>query len=348
MIALLLGTLICLILFALPTIIVDPLFHYHGPIDGIQYGFGNERYQNDGIIRHYAYDALITGSSMTENFKTSEVDGLWAARSIKIPFEAAGLKETGGAISRAIGHNDKLEHIFWGVDLWTLDAGKDWLAYDISRYPTYLYDENPFNDVKYFLNKEVLVNSTWESAILYTIKGGSTTSFDSYANWMHNRIFGREAVLAMHTHRPEAAQQRAFDSDAQRIVRENLEQNVIPLAAQNPNIDFYFFFTPVSILWWDNARGDGMLDFYIEMMRYTAKLLLPYENIRLYSFFDEYDIVCDLDNYKDSAHYHEDINSQMLLWMHRDEHRLTEDNYEAYFEEIMDFYTSYDYEEFAA
>ena len=54
------------------TYMIDPLFHYHEPVEGLKYPINDERYQNDGIIKHFEYNAIITGSSMTENFKTSE------------------------------------------------------------------------------------------------------------------------------------------------------------------------------------------------------------------------------------------------------------------------------------
>ena len=56
---------------------VDPLFHYHAPLDGLAYPLEDERYINDGILRHFDYDAVIAGSSMTENFKTSEANILY-------------------------------------------------------------------------------------------------------------------------------------------------------------------------------------------------------------------------------------------------------------------------------
>ena len=45
---------------------VDPFFHYRAPdTDRYYYPLNNERSQNDGILRHFDYDALITGTSMT-------------------------------------------------------------------------------------------------------------------------------------------------------------------------------------------------------------------------------------------------------------------------------------------
>lgn len=45
--------------------------------------------------------------------------------------------------------------------------------------------------------------------------------------------------------------------------------------------------------------------------------------------------------YGDSA----EINSRILTWIHQGEHRLTKENYEDYWENIRDFYGSYDYEQ---
>lgn len=49
----LLGTLVFLILIASITIVIDPYFHYHTPLEFLKYplNMDTERYQNNGIIR---------------------------------------------------------------------------------------------------------------------------------------------------------------------------------------------------------------------------------------------------------------------------------------------------------
>ena len=64
--------------------IFDPYFHYHKPFSFISYRLYDERYINDGISRHFDYDAIITGTSMAQNFKTSEVDALFGVESVKV------------------------------------------------------------------------------------------------------------------------------------------------------------------------------------------------------------------------------------------------------------------------
>ncbi len=80
--------ILVLILILAGSIIVylDPFFHYHAPLKGFYYEIDNERYQNDGIMKNFEYDALITVTSITENFKTSELDTLFAVLSIKVSY----------------------------------------------------------------------------------------------------------------------------------------------------------------------------------------------------------------------------------------------------------------------
>ena len=74
--------------------------------------------------------------------------------------------------------------------------------------------------------------------------------------------------------------------------------------------------------------------------------LLPYENVHLFSFNNNFDLVCDLNNYFDSVHYTEEVGDHVLEWMKNDEYELTEENYKTYIQEITDFYMNFDYDSF--
>lgn len=72
------GTAAVLLCVGGATVVLDPFFHYHKALEGVQYPLndGMERYLNDGIIKTYDYDAAIVGTSMMQNFKTSQFDSL--------------------------------------------------------------------------------------------------------------------------------------------------------------------------------------------------------------------------------------------------------------------------------
>ena len=71
-------TMIMCIVICSITIYVDPYMHYHKPYsDKFYYELDNQRSQNNGITKYFDYDTIITGTSMTENFRTTEADKFW-------------------------------------------------------------------------------------------------------------------------------------------------------------------------------------------------------------------------------------------------------------------------------
>ena len=103
--------------------VVDPFFHYHGPVKGLAYTLDSERYQNDGISRHFTYDAVLTGTSMTENFKVSLFNQLFGVDAIKIPYGGGYYKEVDEAVWRAISYHPQIKMVFRSLD-------KSFLMYD--------------------------------------------------------------------------------------------------------------------------------------------------------------------------------------------------------------------------
>lgn len=346
------GTLLSMaaafVLVASVTIYKDPFFHYHAPLPQYiypqdEYPDNNERYLNDGITRHFSYDGIITGTSMTENFKTSEADELFDARFIKVAYAGANFKEISDNLTRAYDADKEIRYIIRGLDYGCLLTDKD--AYDANfDYPYYLYNDNPFDDIRYVLNKSVLFGKTLQ--VRRAADGnGRSVDFDTYENWntYHEAEFGAWHVLTTYELKETPDPPRSMTEEEKQILLANLRQNVSELAAQHPETTFYLFFPPYSICYWDFMDNTGRIDWQIEMEQLTIEELLQYPNIRLYSFSNNFELVCNLEDYKDYLHYGEWINSRMLEWMAQGEYLLTRDNYMDYLETITDFYRSYDY-----
>lgn len=331
-----------LFIFALPTIVLDPLFHYHKPFKWQKYELKEERYQNDGIVKHFEYNAIITGSSMTQNFKTTEMDELFGVKSVKTTFAGGTLKEVDSHLRRAIEANSDVKCIVRALDTTMLVNGKDQVNYE--GCPEYLYDKNIFNDGEYIFNKEIFYEHTLKG-IVYHCTAEESTSFDDYASWYHERPADGKKVRDSYIRGEKSDNKRNFSELYCEMLQENIMQNVVMLAEENPEITFYYFIPPYSICWWDAKNQAGEAEFYLQAEKEAAELMLECENIRLFSFYDETEMVCDLNNYSDDAHYGEHINSQILRWMKDDEHRITKDNFEQYYSEMYEFYTSFDYDD---
>lgn len=340
--ATLLLTLLLLCAFAAVMIYIDPLFHYHAPLEDHAYSLNFQRYQNDGIVRSFDYTGIITGTSMTENFKTSEADSLFEAQFIKVPFSGGYYKEIDSNLRRAYRSGNNIRCVIRCLDYTGLVQDKD--AFKYYDYPDYLYNDNPFDDVKYLLNKKLFFLHTLP--VFENTKAGlETTSFDDYSAWGDGEdgmTFGASAILP-YAYTEEALDGRSLTAQERAMVLANIRQNVTALALAHPETTFYIFFPPYSICWWDTQEYAGRLNWHFEAEQLAIEELLKVENIRLYSFSSNFDLVCDLDNYKDKGHYGSWVNSMILEWMKNGEYLLTQDNYISYIETIRDFYTSYDY-----
>lgn len=141
---------------------------------------------------------------------------------------------------------------------------------------------------------------------------------------------------------------KEITDEERRVILDNIKQNVTELAQNNPAVEIYLFYSPYSIVWWDRNNNNGLIDYYIEAMEIIAEEAVKYDNIKLFDFCSNYELVCNLNKYKDHIHYSAEINSDMLVWMKEGKYLLTKDNYKNHFDELRDFYLNYDYDTFFA
>ncbi len=328
-----------LLLFIVVTVVIDPYFHFHKPINGISYRLYEERYINNGIVRHFDYDAIITGSSTTENFKVSEFNQLFECNAVKVPFSGGTYREVSENLQAAFSYNSQIEKVLWALDWTILIADPQYLNY--SNFPTYLYDNNVWNDVKYILNKDTFYHGTLNS-IMMTIKGQAPTSFDDYATF--SGPTGKEAVMQSYVRRDTDAADRGLTEEERIMVENNVKQNICTVISENPNTTFYIFFPPYSIVRWDSWNRYGLITAQIEAGEIASEILLQYDNVKLFCFFENEDLIFNLDNYKDDLHYSADVNSQILEWIRNDVGRITLNNYKDHAKAEKERYVSFDYD----
>ena len=120
------------------TVVLDPFFHYHKALEGVEYPLndGMERYLNDGIIKTYDYDAAIVGTSMMQNFKTSQFDSLFGTKSIKVTLTGETYWTIDQEVRKVLKANPDTKIIFRCLDYNKIFQDENAVSYTHLTLPT--------------------------------------------------------------------------------------------------------------------------------------------------------------------------------------------------------------------
>ena len=328
-----------LMAIAIVMIVVDPYFHFHKPLKNISYRLYSERYMNHGIAKHFDYDAVITGSSMNQNFKTTLMDELFGTKAIKIPFSGAAFKEIKNALLAAFNSENEVRYVLWGLDYNGLNRDYDWQGYD--TFPEYLYDNNLFNDTSYIYNKTILFEGL-VNTFFWNLSGEDTTTFDEYSTWEGGR--GWESIQKTYRRSEEMLPMEEITAEEVERVEKNITENIVKLANAYPETEFLLFYTPYSALYWESIYRDGSLEKQIEMEKIATELMLECDNIKLFNFCRETQITDEINYYRDKEHYVAEINELIMRWIAEGRGLVTKENYLDTLSWELDYYKKFDYD----
>ncbi len=343
-VGLLLAGLLCCVS---AVVAIDPYFHYHKPLTSLfYYRFGEDRSVNDGIIRRFAYDGLLIGTSMIENTDASQVEEAYGGRFAKVAYPGGTFLEIDRAIQLAVRTHPNLHLVVRSLDTSHLLDAPDRMRYPPEEMPTYLYDHNLLNDAFYVFNLKV--QEQCAEMVLGRLRGESPgiESFDEYGNWMNSVTSantGPSFVLADKTAFVPPVETNELDDAKREQVIENYERNVLATIRENPEIEFYFFLPPYSVAWWMKRIERGNFAICRAAEQELLVRLLTCENAHVYGYQNLFDVTTDLNNYRDDQHYVGSVNELIVQKMAAGEGELTLDNYEAYLDETYGFYERYDY-----
>ena len=307
---------------------VDPFMHYHAPDEKYNYIISDEtqRYTNDGLLRWSDYDALIIGISTSQNIQKKDVDELWGVNSHKTIYLGGTLKEIANGLNTALETHEDIKVAIVSLDGYKLIQDKNHYRED-TYSPTYLYDKNYFNDLNYILNKDVLFNyclkmlnkEVPENPKEIEIK--DTSQYEPYSS---------DGILDRLEEGPYPNKLESLTPKERKMVKGNIQQNVIDIVNSYPDTEFYYFYPPYSMVFWANQYKEGGLKKRLEAEEIAINMLLQCDNVRLFSYNGREDIICDFSNYGDEIHYGYWINRMILEDMHSGNNEITKDNVEEY------------------
>ena len=211
-------------------------------------------------------------------------------------------------LDRALTRNGEVSTVLWTLDYNGLLRDYNWAQYE--EYPTYLYDDNPFNDVSYLFNKSVFYHNVLPN-IVRTLSDEPSVTMDEYSAFQAET--GLDQILSSYDrNNVNKDVPTEFGEQERAAVTKTITANVTSLVNRYPHVTFYIFYSPYSICYWDSLNIKNTIYRQTQAERAATELLLACPNVRLYNFFDQYDVICNPDFYSDSGHYSAEINSRIL------------------------------------
>lgn len=304
-----------LLLLILTVVVFDPFYHYHGPIGNMKAVLEERDYEVAGVLDHFEYDAVILGSSTAENYNTNQFYENFGTVTVKAIRAAGSNADILYYLDRAY-RSRELQKVFYFIEQPPMESLME-TTFESSD-TDFITNSNPFDDIQYVLNKDVLMKKIplqiVYSYILPYDEG------ESYC-WYQSKTFSREEIMKRYYPREDFLDM----APAEEICKEFYDNAALleEKIKEHPETEFYIVFSPVSIFWWDNAYRDGSICQKMYETAYLFDRLDGYDNVRMYFYQDIPEYVMNIDNYMDTVHFSYRINGEICDRIAADDGRTT-------------------------
>ena len=297
------------------TFIVDPFEQYRE--SAILPLYDQESYNNPGIAKNYDYDAVILGTSMVEMSNPSVIDACFSVNSVKLPMRGSHVAQMGWQLDHIFHYKQQrgetLKLAILGVDAYSMMGPVD----DMEEIYDYLWNDNPWDDVSYLLNRDVLLVRI--PRILKNIGKDTSTKRDDMYKWT-DVVF---AARSVYDTTPVSPQQEMTDPQY-RIERStaNIENHIEKYVAAHPETKFLIYMPPYSVGYWYLMTRGGLSEQQFRSRARVCELLLEYENVEIYDFSSRIEWITDLDEYFDYSHHSSRVSDNVMRAMAAGENRV--------------------------
>ena len=173
---------------------VDPCLYYRVP-DQWQPVLFNERYQTAGLAKNVEADTVLVGTSMAANYRSSWIQETFGTSAVRLTIPDGYYSEF-DQVMNVLFRTQEPERVIFGLDVNTLIRDESGVT---AAMPDYLYNGNPFDDVKYLINKDTLYYSAY---VLMANRWDEADTLDEGFTWDGDVWWNHATALANYT-RPE-------------------------------------------------------------------------------------------------------------------------------------------------
>ncbi len=307
-------------------VIFDPFYHYHGPLGSMKAVLEERDYEVAGTLDHFDYEAIILGTSIAENYNTNQFKENFGTNTIKAVRASGSNADLLYYLDRAY-EKRQIEKVFYFLDYSSLGSSLETTF--ASSDTDFITNRNPFDDVEYVLNKDVLLKKIPIQLVYsYILPYDEGEAY----SWYATKEFSKQAIMSRYYPRDDFLEMGSIE-DTDDIYFQNIDLLYEKILA-HPETEYNIVFSPASALWWDNAYREGKAAQYLYLVYYITEKFQVFDNVKIY-FYQADDVAFNLDNYMDSVHFSEAINRDICNKIANDIGLITMENVE---EEIRKMY----------
>lgn len=294
--------------------LVDP-FQVLRPSRGTPDFYAAAQFQIPGIARHYPYDAVVTGTSTSNNFRAGDLGAAFGWNAVNFSIAGSAIAEQRAILKTALA-TGKVRHVFWGIDPFAFGKGEG------RPFPYYLYREPGWRTAQYLLN----LGALWHGVSGLARPEASRVSLARWVEdnvWDHQYTYGRAQVLTAWAHRRTVPAARLPDTAA--LVEQAVEDGMATLVRANPGVQFRIVLLPYSILYSKLLVEERPAEFDggCRIADAIASRVATLPNARVHDFRDARHITHDLDGFKDLVHFSGAVSRRIVAEVAADRRRAT-------------------------
>ena len=273
----------------------------------------DEREFNAVIGRHFKFDSVIIGTSMSENFKCSEFDKITGGYSQKMTVSGGHISEIAFIARYALKHQ-KIKTVLSDIMVRSFILDDSCFKLPLGSYEDSISLPNRICDAlslgTIFRNlKNLSKNKDFDRDKNYSWAGLAPCGMKYFSKYMiEKKDVWKSFVLDLKKYNANDVQNR-------------IDKYLVSLIREHPEVTFYIYLPPYSAMEFAFSTKT-----YVDFRKSVMDALLQFNNVKLYDFQSEENIIFDFNNYKDTYHYSAKISSYIVAQFSGDKYLVTADN----------------------
>jgi len=293
---------------------------------------GQKRFQNPGLAKHYDYNAVVIGTSLSENFRAKLIKEKLGFDSMNLAMQGASSHEQSLVLQVAL-ETGKVKNVIWDVQYEYLRGDRKWVANYDGTFPSYFYDNNPLNEIhNYLLNVDTTKSSLKILLKKYGVPTYEEQNLEDLYTWDKKKEFGKASVrksweraIAL---RPTLEKQ--VPEYALANLNANFDINFLAVIKKHPEVTFYLYFPPFTPSYYLNVVtvSPAIFQNMLENKKYIFTQVRDLKNVQLYDFQTLPGMILNVENFCGAMHFNSNVNEYIIESMASQRHLAVQPNVE--------------------